>query len=240
MEPRRDLSPEELQDGPNPSDSPSEYFRKAHEFAKKHYREEMGRIWSTRFEEVSPNFFFIEYVWVVHATGFNAKVVAKMLPRLTAAYGIGADGSGWDALGKWRLEEVLSRVLPVCNNPQKAKAVHSTARLMKDAMFPEDLGRTESWEEFRQRRLASPELLSRLPYVGRITCFHLARNIGLFESVKPDLHLVRLASHWGFKDCVEMCESMRPDGMPLGIVDLILWYASSTFGTLGARRDGER
>jgi hypothetical protein len=240
MEPRRELTPAETADGPTPADSPQEYFRKARAFTEKHYADEMVRIWSTRFDEVSPNFFFIEYVWVVHATGFNAKVVAKMLPRLRAAYGLAEDGGGWDGLGKEPVESMLARVLPVCNNPQKAKAVHSTARLMVDTMFPVNVLETESWEDFRGTRLSSPELLTRLPYVGRITCHHLARNIGLLGSVKPDLHLVRLASHWGFKDCVEMCEAVRPPEMPLGIVDLCLWYFASSYSTLGIRKSGDR
>jgi len=241
VEPRKDLSPEELRDGPSPSDSPSEYFRKAREFAEKYYWEDMARIWGTKFSDVSPNFFFIEYVWVVHATGFNAKVVAKMLPRLTEAYGIGPDGSGWDRLARKPEPDMLASVLPVCNNPQKAKAVRKTAALMADAMFPLDkTAPVETWEEFRERRLRTADLMSELPYVGKVTCHHLARNLGLLDSVKPDLHLVRLAENWGFKDCVEMCEAMRPPEMPLGIVDLVLWYASSTFGTLAARKDGRR
>lgn len=240
MEPRKDLTPEEMAGGPTPADSPEEYFRKARAFTEKHYADEMVHIWSTKFEEVGPNHFFLELLWVIHATGFNAKVVARMLPRLKTAYGLAEDGGGWDRLGKELVEPVLARVLPVCNNPQKAKAVHSTAKLMTDAMFSADVGRTESWEDFRRTRLSSPELLTELPYVGKITCHHLARNIGLLDSVKPDLHLVRLAKHWGFKDCTEMCEAMRPPEMPLGIVDLIVWYSSATFGTLSARKDGER
>lgn len=240
MEPRKELTPEEMAGGPTPADSPQEYFRKARAFTEKHYADEMAHIWSTKFEEVGPNHFFLELLWVIHATGFNAKVVARMLPRLKTAYGLAEDGGGWDRLGKEPVESVLARVLPVCNNPQKAKAVHSTARLMADAMFPADVLRTESWEDFRQRRLSSPALLTELPYVGKITCHHLARNIGLLDSVKPDLHLVRLAKHWGFKDCTEMCEAMQPPEMPLGIVDLIVWYSSATFGTLSARKDGER
>jgi hypothetical protein len=241
MEPRRDLSPEEMEGGPTPADSPEAYFRKARAFAEKHYWDEMVRIWSTKFEDVSPGFFFMEYIWVVHATGFNAKVVAKMLPRLTAAYGIGADGTGWDKLGREHADQVLKRVLPVCNNPQKAKAVHNTAYSMCKAMFPlSPDDPVVTWEEFRKERLSTPELLTRLPYVGKITCHHLARNLGQLDSVKPDLHLVRLAAHWGFEDCTKMCEAMRPPEMPLGIVDLILWYASSTFGTITARKDGDR
>lgn len=240
MEPKKDLTPEEMAGGPTPADSPQEYFRKAQAFTEKYYREEMVHIWSTKFEEVSPNHFFLEYVWVVHATGFNAKVVAKLMSRLTSAYGIGEDGSGWDRLGREDEALMLSRVLKVCNNPQKAKAVHSTAALMADAMFPSDVGKTESWKDFRQSRLSSPELLTKLPYVGKITCKHLARNIGILECVKPDLHLVRLADHWGFKDCDAMCLAMRPPEMPLGIVDLCLWYFASSFSTLNIRKPGDR
>ncbi|CAL5988300.1 Conserved_hypothetical protein [Hexamita inflata] len=36
--------------------------------------------------------------------------------------------------------------------------------------------------------------LSRLPYIGPVTCYHLARNIGLSSCVKPDLHLKRLVN----------------------------------------------
>lgn len=240
MEPRRQLSDEDLKDGPSPSDTPVEYFRKAREFAEKHYWEEMVRIWGTKFQEVTPNFFFLEYVWVVHATGFNAAVVASMLPRLIPAYGLRKDGGGWDVLAREPEIFTLDRVLLVCNNPQKAKAVRKMATIMADAMFPTGDGPVRTWEEFRDQELSSPELLTRLPYVGKVTCHHLARNLGLLDSVKPDLHLIRLADHWGFKDCVEMCEAMRPPEMPLGIVDLVLWYAASTFGTLSARAAGSR
>ncbi len=242
MEPRRDLSAEDLKDGPTPADTYQEYFRKARQFAEKHYWQDMVRIWGTKFSDVSPESFFIEYVWVVHATGFNAKVVAKMLPRLCGAYGIGAGGEGWERLGSRPITDVLATVLPVCNNPQKARAVHATASLMWSRMVgldPADSSQ-ETWERFKEKRLSTPALMTKLPYVGKITCHHLARNIGLLDSVKPDLHLVRLADHWGFKDCNEMCEAMKPPEMPLGIVDLILWYAASTFGTLGARARGKR
>jgi hypothetical protein len=241
MEPRKPLREEMIEYEPSMKERPEEYFRKARIFAEKFYQEDIDRIWGTKFKEVQPNFFFMEYVFVVHATGFNAGVVTKMLPRLLSAYGLRDDGSGWDALADRPETDMLASVLPVCNNPQKAKAVRKTALLMKEAMFPDDPGSpAETWEEFKRGRLSSAEKMVKLPYVGRITCHHLARNLGLLDSVKPDLHLVRMAEHWGFKDCVAMCEAVRPEGMPLGIVDLILWYASSTFGTVGVRKPGER
>lgn len=238
MEPRKDIPDEVLrEDRPSIEAGPDEYFRKAVAFARRHYAEEMREISRTVFQCVTSEKFFLEYVWVVHATGFNARVVGKMMPRLVEAYG------RWSSLGSEPPDAAVERVRPVCNNPAKIRAIHSTARILVERVLS---GKT-SWEQFRSASLSSPEKLRELPYVGRVTCYHLARNIGLLECVKPDLHLVRLASRWGFRDCVAMCESMR-DGhrertgevLPLGIVDLVVWYSCSTFGTLEARPEGGR
>ena len=48
------------------------------------------------------------------------------------------------------------------------------------------------------------EHLESLPWIGRITKYHLARNIGI-DVAKPDRHLVRLCARFGFKDVQEMC-----------------------------------
>lgn len=229
MEPHKELPSTEGFE-PDIEAGPTAYFDKAHAFVKKFYPEQLRAFSDVRFEDVDSDFFFREYTWVVHATGFSAKAVGKFMPRLVGAYGI------WDDLAEEEFDDAFERVKKVCNNPQKAKAVWRTAKLMAEETGPAQT----RWTEFKKTRLSSPELLDELPYVGPITCFHLARNIGLLEYVKPDLHLVRMAEHWGFPGCVEMCEAMRPEGMPLGIVDLILWYAASTFGTLGIRKKGAR
>lgn len=229
MEPHKPLPG--IENPPDLSSGPHEYFKNALEFVRQHYPEQLKAFESIRFEDVDEDFFFREYVWVVHATGFSAKAVGKFMPRLLSAYG------GWDALACKEFDEVMRRVALVCNNPQKAKAVHATTKLMWEGIGgPNAVG----WGSWKKANLSTPELLAKLPYVGKVTCFHLARNIGLLECVKPDLHLVRMAKHWGFKDCVAMCEAVRPDGMPLGIVDLVFWYAASTFGTTSIRKDGDR
>lgn len=215
---------------PNIADGPAAYFEQASVFVRKYYAEELARISSVKFYEVTPEFFFQEYVWVVHATGFSAKTVGNFMPRLMNAYG------GWAKYSTRKFDEAFEEIRKICNNPQKAKAVHTTATLMHEARVDWDV----YWTAYRQEKLSTPILLKELPYVGKVTCFHLARNIGLLEFVKPDLHLIRLANHWGFPDCTTMCEAVRPAGMPLGIVDLILWYACSTFGTLEIRKDGGR
>lgn len=227
MEPHRELTGTEAFK-PDMNAGAKAYFDKAWAFTQAFYAKEVEQISSVRLADVTPEHFFSEFVWVVHATGFSAKAVGKFMPKLMAAYG------PWETLAWTASEIVVTRVSAVVNNPAKIRAVHAMAGRMAAGV------RDRGWDLFRDEHLSTPEKLSQLPYIGKVTCFHLGRNIGLLDCVKPDLHLIRMAEHWGFKDCVEMCKSVQPKGVPLGIVDLAFWYAASTFGTLDIKKDGAR
>jgi endonuclease III len=236
MEPHKTLSGID-----NPPDlflGPESYFQAALKFVQKYYPEQLKACSSVRFDDVDDDFFFREYVFVVHATGFSAKAVGKFMPNLLSAYG------WWDALAHKEFDDIMQRVALVCNNPQKAKAVHAMSKIMwKGINSSGGVG----WNKWKKDNLSTPDLLAKLPYVGKVTCFHLARNVGMLEFVKPDLHLVRMAKHWGFKDCVSMCKSLQKhhvdnggEELPLGIIDLVLWYSASTHKTISIRQDGDR
>ncbi len=228
MEPHKPLDSSTEKFRP-PLDNARAYFEKAYSFAREYYAEEMDQIASVKYEAVDTDHFFREYIWVVHATGFSAKAVGKFMPKLVEAYGL------YDELADRTLDEAVKRVKPVCNNPQKIKAIHKASQILRDGI------KQSGWEKFKTDSLSSPELLQKLPYIGPVTCFHLARNIGLLGCVKPDLHLIRLADHWGFSDCISMCREMgKGTDLPLGIVDLVVWYAASHFGTLDIRKKGSR
>ena len=207
---------------------PFEYFDKAKSFTFDHYKDEFDRIAAVKFEDVSPEFFFREVQWVIGATGFSAAAVSKFFPRLIEAYG------DWKVLSSEEFEDVMKRVKGVCNNPQKAKAVWTISRQMN--LDIQQIG----WDKYRDSLLNTPDKLENLPYIGKITKYHLARNIGLLDFIKPDLHLVRLAKHFGFKDSVDMCQQMSDGSMKLGLVDLCLWYFASHAGTLHLKKDGTR
>jgi hypothetical protein len=68
------------------------------------------------------------------------------------------------------------------------------------------------------------EYLQTLPWIGPITKYHLARNIG-FDCVKPDRHLVKLANHFGFDSPLSMCKMIQHyfTTERLGTIDVILW-----------------
>jgi hypothetical protein len=227
MEPHKQLDSTE-QFRP-PLDSARAYFEKAYLFAREFYSEQMDEIAAVKPESVTPELFFREYIWVVHATGFSAKAVGNFMPRLVEAYG------PYQELAERSLADATGRVKVVCNNPQKIKAIHTTAVQLRDGI------KLHGWDKFKEDKLSTPEKLQDLSYIGPVTCFHLARNIGLLDCVKPDLHLIRLADHWGFPDCTAMCKVMGEGyDLPLGIVDLVVWYAASHFGTIDIRKDGAR
>lgn len=68
------------------------------------------------------------------------------------------------------------------------------------------------------------EYCETLPWIGPITKFHLAKNLGA-DVAKPDVHLNRLAEPEGIT-AQELCERLaRGSGYRAATVDLILWRA---------------
>jgi hypothetical protein len=97
----------------------------------------------------------------------------------------------------------------------------------------------EHHEWLMQLRAAPDKLayLESLPWIGGITKYHLARNLGL-DYVKPDRHLVRLATKFGYPDPATMCADIASEvGERIGVVDVILWRYSNLTGTLTGTRD---
>ena len=70
----------------------------------------------------------------------------------------------------------------------------------------------------------SVEYLETLPFIGKITKYHLAKNLGL-DFCKPDRHLERIAKQYNTTPeilCKQICEST---GERIGVVDIVLWRA---------------
>lgn len=66
--------------------------------------------------------------------------------------------------------------------------------------------------------------LTSLPWIGGITCWHLAKNFG-HDCAKPDRHLVRIAGEEGV---TPLCERISlATGDRVATVDLVLWRAAN-------------
>jgi hypothetical protein len=70
------------------------------------------------------------------------------------------------------------------------------------------------------------EFCASLPWIGDITKYHLAKNLGA-DVAKPDVHLQRLADLQGVS-AQALCEGLaREVGLRVATVDTVLWRACS-------------
>lgn len=143
-----------------------------------------------------PDVFLKEYMWVVVNSGLKNQVAQKIYARI--------------------LDAIADRK-PIKNafrHPGKAAAITRAIR------------EYEEW--FKEYQAAEDKLLylEQLPWIGKITKFHLARNLGL-DVCKPDRHLVRIASKYN-TTTAELCRLLAADtGDRIGLVDAVIWRAAN-------------
>jgi hypothetical protein len=85
-----------------------------------------------------------------------------------------------------------------------------------------------------------------LPWIGPVTKYHLAKNLGL-DFAKPDVHLARLAAA-EHSTVVELCDRLSEQtGYRVTTIDSVLWRAcadgyieSATYRTQGWRAASEK
>ena len=80
--------------------------------------------------------------------------------------------------------------------------------------------------------------LETLPWIGPITKYHLARNLGI-DVAKPDRHLQRIADHFKYFDVQKMCNTIAiANNERIGTIDFVLWRFS-ILHPLSNVKDGE-
>ena len=82
----------------------------------------------------------------------------------------------------------------------------------------------EGFERLKAKILKSPlKQLQIIPFIGEITTWHLAKNLGL-SVAKPDRHLVRLANFLGYTDVQRLCRDVADIAdEPVNVVDIVFW-----------------
>jgi hypothetical protein len=161
-------------------------------------------------EEITPEKFFGEYIWVVYASGFSVNRLEQLRESLYDAYG------DYETLTGSRKQTVLN----VINNQRKWNAIYRTARMMQES----------SWDEFKERYLNSIESMTALDFIGPVTKFHLARNLG-YNCAKPDRWMCKIADKLGWPNVDSMCMYLaEKHGFELKEIDIILWEYASDLG----------
>lgn len=151
-----------------------------------------------------------EHAWVALCSGFRESVVRRVFDHVSLCF------------CDWESSEAIVSSGEVCcltaassfANRAKLKGILSAARQVNAVGF----------SKFKQSVLADPiNQFQSLPYIGPITSWHLAKNLGL-DVAKPDRHLVRVSEFLGFRDANHLCRELAVStGEQAKVVDLIVW-----------------
>jgi hypothetical protein len=140
--------------------------------------------------------FVRQYIWVVINSGMKNQIARLIEERIYKALGEGRD-----------ISEVF----------------HHKGKI--DAIKGMILHGKVSYNEWAKAE-DKIERLASLPYIGDITKWHLAKNLGV-DCVKPDRHLVRIAEKYRTTPN-ELCASIaKQTGQRKATVDLVIWRAAN-------------
>jgi hypothetical protein len=169
-----------------------------------------------RFDRIQESEFLRESAWTVLSAGFRESVIRGLFASLSEAF------LNWHSakLIHERRRDCKVAGLQVFGNERKIEAILDIAALVAECGFGSIL---------KQIGEDGVPFLQTLPYIGPVTAYHLAKNLGL-PVVKPDRHMQRMARAAGFRSPLEMCEVIANRvGDPIQVIDIVLWRYATLF-----------
>jgi hypothetical protein len=163
-----------------------------------------------QFDHFSESDLLREHAWVALCSGFKESVVRKIFDHVSLCF------------CDWESAEIIVSAGDICCLTASA-TFSNKAKLhgiLEAAKFVNSMG----FSHFKNEVSADPMLfLQKLPFIGPITSWHLAKNLGL-DVAKPDRHLVRLSEFLGFRDANHLCRELAAwTGEQVKVIDLIVW-----------------
>lgn len=162
------------------------------------------------FDGISESDFLRELAWVILSAGMSEKVIRKHFQDISLCF------YDWESAEKIIEMEEFCRefALRYFNNHRKISAIIESARIIAERRF----------ENLKESFKATPiDSLIQFPFIGPITAYHLAKNLGL-PFAKADRHLSRLSNSAGYEDVQEFCNTIAElTGDAIQVVDLVLW-----------------
>ena len=161
------------------------------------------------FKRIKSKKFLRHYCWVVYVSGFSFERVESKFPELETAF------KDFDitALSKMRS---IKPVLKVFGNKRKAKCFLEGAKMIAKEGF--------GTYKKRLKKGGVDALEEELPGIGPTTKFHLAKNIGLADTAKPDRWLERAADKSKAASVDELVDYLsKKFDLSRHVVDVVLW-----------------
>lgn len=171
---------------------------------------------SRRFEAITEQDILRETAWVILCSGFRETAVRSRFDYISLCF------CDWESAREISIhcQQCIATALPAFRNERKIRAIARVAEMIDETGF----------HAFRQSIIDDPiPNLQRLPFIGPVTSWHLAKNLGL-DVAKNDRHLARLAKRYGYRDAHGLCEHLaRATGYTRSVVDLILWRFATLY-----------
>jgi hypothetical protein len=189
-----------------------DFFKKASVYVETaHLTGEIEWQRGRRFLEFDESALLRESAWVILCSGFREATIRKVFDHISLSF------CDWESSQSIVDSAAACRMtaLGSFNNKRKIDAILEIARRIN----------TEGFDVTRDRIQSQPIVeLQKFPYIGPITAWHLAKNLGL-QIAKPDRHLLKLSNSLGYgEDVHKLCASIsQASGELVSVVDLILW-----------------
>lgn len=160
------------------------------------------------FNQLDARSFLQQYCWVIYAAGFKKSILEKKFEGLQGAF------HNFDLATVAQMRSA-DAALAVINHKAKGESFLRGAKLIYE----------EGFENFKARvRRDGMAALRTLPYIGEITQRHLAKNIGLADMAKNDIHMERLARHFHATSVDSLTSYLAAEVRETQhVVDLVLW-----------------
>ena len=182
---------------------------KAH-LLKSVFAYEIESIAAQQFDAFNEKDILRETAWVILCSGFRESIVRRLFSFISLCF------CDWESAAAIcnHADKCRSTAIVSFRNTKKLDAIIGVAAILEQKGF----------SQFKQDVLEAPiPTLQVLPYIGPVTAFHLAKNLGL-PTAKPDRHLERLARNMGYAGTQELCCVLATaTGDPIQVVDTILW-----------------
>jgi hypothetical protein len=159
-----------------------------------------------------------EHAWVVLASGFSEKMVRRVFSVFSLCF------HDWSSAAvivhDWEI--CRATALAVFNNPKKVNSILALSEYVHHMGF----------DQVKRAIEEDPVCnLGRLPGLGPVTAWHLAKNLG-WDVAKPDRHLERITRYWGYGDAQGLCLDIAArTSDSVAQVDYVLWRYATVAGS---------
>lgn len=161
-------------------------------------------------DKISETDFIREVSWVILSSGMHENVIRKIFPNVSDAF------FNWESASKivGNESKCFNEAFNHFKNRKKIEAIIYCVKYLDFT----------GYEVFIQQvKDHGIDFISKFPFLGPVTSYHLAKNIG-YNVVKPDRHLERIATNMGFLNPSEMCVSLSNlIEEKISVIDLVLW-----------------